>query len=594
MASSNQNLKNGVFLSFRGEDTRKTCLGHLYYALKHRGIHTFKDDIRLERGKSIPPELVKAIEQSRFAIVVFSKNYATSAWCLDELAKIMKCKKELGQTVYDMDPSDHVVEDILGKLCQVISSIDNDLVGMESRVREVSSLLRMEAPNVCFIGIGGMGGIGKTTIASAVFGKYSCQFEDVCFCGGIGAIGGRTGAIGGGTGAISGGAATRAIALGGGAGVVEEDEWEIVTESPKEETGVWLSEPEESCGGVGFCTAPMKSNLLADSLLSRQKIARRRVLQKCKGHMDCNICKVFSSLLKVSLTITSVYEGMEIMRKRLRSMKVLIILDDVNQKGQLEIQHDSRRSRIWLPEDIEDLFTGNFEAEAVEGLWIPRNYIPKQVISYYNISEAFRRMKRLRSLEKLPSYVQMGSLTSLKLSCLPKLRELPETKGLHRLLTLELADCQSLEMLPKLFARKDGDLKLLEKLVVSGTAISRIPPSFAGLGELSFLSFPHWFGYREDANFLLPWSFRDLGCLSSLAHLDLTKTDFISFNESNNQSFHYLDITICEKLVLPKLPACIKELYAYDPLVLKSIPDFPTIQSCIQCHSLSILRIEVN
>ncbi|XP_075099498.1 disease resistance protein Roq1-like [Nicotiana tabacum] len=283
MASSNQNLKNGVFLSFRGEDTRKTCLGHLYYALKHRGIHTFKDDIRLERGKSIPPELVKAIEQSRFAIVVFSKNYATSAWCLDELAKIMKCKKELGQTVYDMDPSDHVVEDILGKLCQVISSIDNDLVGMESRVRE------------------------------------------------------------------------------GG--------WEAL--------------------------ARQQSQVLClENILANLKM----FVFKCKGHMDCNICKVFSSLLKVSLTITSVYEGMEIMRKRLRSMKVLIILDDVNQKGQLEIQHDSRRSRIWLPEDIEDLFTGNFEAEAVEGLWIPRNYIPKQVISYYNISEAFRRMKRLRVL----------------------------------------------------------------------------------------------------------------------------------------------------------------------------------------------------
>lgn len=112
-SSSNQNWKNDVFLSFRGKDTRKTFVGHLFYALKQKGIHTFKDDGSLERGKSISPELVKAIEESRFAIVVFSKNYASSTWCLDELVKIMECMKELGLTVmpifYDVDPS-HVTE----------------------------------------------------------------------------------------------------------------------------------------------------------------------------------------------------------------------------------------------------------------------------------------------------------------------------------------------------------------------------------------------------------------------------------------------------------------------------------------------------
>ncbi|KAH0657757.1 hypothetical protein KY289_026505 [Solanum tuberosum] len=69
--------KYDVFLSFSGEDTRKTFTGHLYEGLKNRGIFTFQDDKRLELGDSITEELLKAIEESQVALVVFSENYAT-------------------------------------------------------------------------------------------------------------------------------------------------------------------------------------------------------------------------------------------------------------------------------------------------------------------------------------------------------------------------------------------------------------------------------------------------------------------------------------------------------------------------------------
>uniref|UniRef100_A0A2N9HEM1 ADP-ribosyl cyclase/cyclic ADP-ribose hydrolase n=1 Tax=Fagus sylvatica TaxID=28930 RepID=A0A2N9HEM1_FAGSY len=99
-----------VFLSFRGEDTRNNFTDHLFDALKRKGIFTFRDDEKLERGKSISPELEKAIEESRFAIVIFSRNYASSTWCLEELAKIVRCMKVKGMTVlpifYNVDPSD--------------------------------------------------------------------------------------------------------------------------------------------------------------------------------------------------------------------------------------------------------------------------------------------------------------------------------------------------------------------------------------------------------------------------------------------------------------------------------------------------------
>ncbi|KAK2639896.1 hypothetical protein Ddye_027691 [Dipteronia dyeriana] len=85
--------KHEVFLSFRGEDTRYGFTSHLYDALCRNQIETFIDDDKLERGDEISPALLRAIEGSKIAVVILSKNYAFSKWCLRELAEIMKCKK---------------------------------------------------------------------------------------------------------------------------------------------------------------------------------------------------------------------------------------------------------------------------------------------------------------------------------------------------------------------------------------------------------------------------------------------------------------------------------------------------------------------
>ena len=109
VSSSTPEWKYDVFLSFRGEDTRNRFTDHLYVALKQKGIFTFRDEEKLETGKSISSELLKAIEESRSAIVILSRNYASSTWCLDELVKIIRCMKEMKMMVlpifYDVDPS---------------------------------------------------------------------------------------------------------------------------------------------------------------------------------------------------------------------------------------------------------------------------------------------------------------------------------------------------------------------------------------------------------------------------------------------------------------------------------------------------------
>ena len=79
-------------LKFRSEDTRYGFTDHLYQALYDKDFNTFIDD-NLQRGEEISVELLKAIELSMISIIIFSKNYAYSTWCLDELVRILECRK---------------------------------------------------------------------------------------------------------------------------------------------------------------------------------------------------------------------------------------------------------------------------------------------------------------------------------------------------------------------------------------------------------------------------------------------------------------------------------------------------------------------
>ncbi|KAJ0524461.1 putative TIR domain, P-loop containing nucleoside triphosphate hydrolase [Helianthus annuus] len=236
-SSVGKRFKYDVFLSFRGEDTRKTIVDHLYHALHNRGIITYKDDEKIEKGKRINDQLMRSIEDSRIYIIVFSKNYASSSWCLDELVQIMECHKTTGRTAYpvffNVEPTEvrhqsgavkeafakhekkdaagkwrdamkeaadlagrelkttsdgyeakfiqKVVEDISLELRFIDSSVDEKLIGMETRVKEVLSNIEADSDDVHVIGIKGIGGGGKTTLARAVFNYISIWYEGKSF-----------------------------------------------------------------------------------------------------------------------------------------------------------------------------------------------------------------------------------------------------------------------------------------------------------------------------------------------------------------------------------------------------------------------------
>ncbi|KAJ9554597.1 hypothetical protein OSB04_018642 [Centaurea solstitialis] len=231
-SSSSHSWKHDVFLSFRGTDTRNNFVDHLYSALVQQGIGTYKDDKTLPRGETIGPSLLKAIEESHIAVIIFSENYADSSWCLQELAHIMKCKDERGLIVmpifYHIDPSElrkqkgiygvalakhksedknvwrkalvdagnlsgdvfngpetifikQIIDTISNRLPVAISSDNEDLIGIQARVQDLKSKMEMEPDGVLMVGIWGFGGGGKTTLASSLYDEISCDFDGSCF-----------------------------------------------------------------------------------------------------------------------------------------------------------------------------------------------------------------------------------------------------------------------------------------------------------------------------------------------------------------------------------------------------------------------------
>ena len=74
-----------------------------------------------------------------------------------------------------------IINVILKKLNSKLLDVEENMVGMDSHLEELRSLIKIESNDVRMIGIYGLGGIGKTTISKVVFNDISYLFESSIF-----------------------------------------------------------------------------------------------------------------------------------------------------------------------------------------------------------------------------------------------------------------------------------------------------------------------------------------------------------------------------------------------------------------------------
>lgn len=101
--------KHDVFISFRGEDTRDNFTCHLHNTFRRNQILSFIDN-GIPRGDEISSTLDETIDGSLVSVVIFSPDYASSKYCLNELTRILHCRSNQNQIVipvfYKVEPSD--------------------------------------------------------------------------------------------------------------------------------------------------------------------------------------------------------------------------------------------------------------------------------------------------------------------------------------------------------------------------------------------------------------------------------------------------------------------------------------------------------
>ncbi|GJU41489.1 NB-ARC domains-containing protein [Tanacetum coccineum] len=604
--------KYDVFVSFRGEDIRRNFMDHLFNDFKQKGIFAFRDDSELPKGEEISPHLYKAIEESRFLIVIFSKNYASSSWCLRELVKILECKQienpkyEVRIIFYDAKPDvvrkqkrsyaeafrNHEVSNSVevGKWKEALSMAAN-LSGFD--LQDMTNGLNLSR----FVGSDKVNMIGICEVTNKTRADSSptrkclktiMKIEDL-----------------------------KISSVGEGIMVIKK----MMSSKP---ILLVLDDVDHRD----------QLKALAGSANTNMRVLVDKSLITISSNMSLQMHDLIQAMARAIVAETEAVEVLVLLLEKF-SQKVCIDSNDFAHMKKLRILKIYQEEKVYEQKLFEKLseqkhelkghnviFSGNlyylsnelrlFYWHGCPFKYLPSDFYPENIVaidlSYSNIKhfwtspKCFRRLKVMKlryccNLTTTPDFSEITNLEELSLEgCVNLVSVHPSIGMLKRLVVLNLTGCLKVDQLPEALGR----IKSLTELHVDRTAITELPSFVSSLKNLESLSFggqgriqPRWwtsitrpFGFIWNQQHpqrsvslaglrmlkSLNLSYCNLlevpdsiGGLSFLEYLKLDGNNFTNLPGSLRQlsSLKWLNVDGCKKLeVLPELPTSVRNIYA--------------------------------
>uniref|UniRef100_A0A7N0RG31 ADP-ribosyl cyclase/cyclic ADP-ribose hydrolase n=1 Tax=Kalanchoe fedtschenkoi TaxID=63787 RepID=A0A7N0RG31_KALFE len=150
-SSSANKFSYEVFLSFNAERVGNDFVDYVSIALSKKGFKVYNENDGKEHDKETRKKRYQAIEQSRLSVVIVTKQYVRSPWCLDELVKILEQlkKNSAGHNVlpvfyHHMEPIE--VGKQLGRPCEEAFAVHEEaFAGEPGKVEKWRSALAQVA-----------------------------------------------------------------------------------------------------------------------------------------------------------------------------------------------------------------------------------------------------------------------------------------------------------------------------------------------------------------------------------------------------------------------------------------------------------------